>query len=206
MNLKPYLLALISALVLLAAPSHAAKLKPQNLKQLIAESESILSGQVQSVTDGISEQGIPYTEVTIKVNTAAKGQHARNSSYTFRQFGLTQPRTLANGNKMLAVTPEGFPRWHANETVVVFMHEAAGLTGLRTTAGMAQGKFVIQGGKLRNEFNNHGIFSEMEFANGLLSESENKMLTTTGAVDAADFMGLVGKAVSEQWISNGKMK
>lgn len=206
MNLKPYLLALLPALVLLGSPAQAAKLKPQNLKQLISESESILSGQVQSVTDGISDQGIPYTEVTIKVNNAAKGQHEKNSTYTFRQFGLTKPQSNANGTKMLAVSPEGFPRWNTNETVIVFMHKAAKLTGLRTTAGMANGKFVVQGGKVSNEFNNFGVFNDIEFAQGLLSESENTMLKTTGAFSATDFMSLVGKAVSEQWISNGKMK
>ncbi|WP_028763605.1 hypothetical protein [Shewanella colwelliana] len=206
MNFKLYLLALLPALMLLGTPVQAAKLKPQNLKQLITESESILSGQVLSVTDGISEQGVPYTEVTIKVNNAAKGQHDKNSTYTFRQFGLTKPRTNANGNKLLAVSPEGFPRWNANETVIVFMHKAAKLTGLRTTAGMANGKFVIQGSKVSNEFNNFGVFNDIEFAQGLLSESENSMLKATGAVNAADFMSLVGKAVSEQWISNGKMK
>ncbi|WP_338588788.1 hypothetical protein VXM60_11045 [Shewanella khirikhana] len=206
MKLKPHLMALLSALILLVPASHAAKLNPQNLKQLISESESILSGQVQSVTDGVTEQGLPYTQVTIKVNSAAKGKHEKNSLYTFRQFGLTKPRTMANGKQMLAVAPEGFPRWNANETVIVFMHQAAKLTGLRTTAGMANGKFVIQGGKVSNEFHNRGIFDGIEFTQGLLSESENTMLKTSGAVSAADFMSLVGKAVSEQWISNGKMK
>lgn len=203
---KPYLLAMLSAFMLLATPLHAAKLVPQNLKQLITSSESILSGQVQTVTDGISEQGLPYTEVTIKVNTAAKGNHAKNSSYTFRQFGLTKPRVKSDGSQLIAVSPEGFPRWHANETVVVFMYKAAKLTGLRTTAGMTHGKFVIQGGKLSNEFNNFGLFKGIEFSKGLLSESENKMLTTTGELNAADFMSLVGKAVAQDWISNGKMK
>lgn len=206
MNIKPYLLTMLSALMLLASPLQAAKLMPQNLKQLITSSESILSGQVQSVTDGISDHGIPYTEVTIKVNTAAKGNHAKNSVYTFRQFGLTKPRVLANGKQMIAVSPEGFPRWHANETVIVFMHTAAKFTGLRTTAGMAHGKFVIQSGKLSNEFNNYGLFKDIEFSKGLLSESENKMLTVSGALNAADFMSLVGKAVSQDWVSNGKMK
>ncbi|MCL1035823.1 hypothetical protein L2750_01445 [Shewanella submarina] len=206
MNIKPYILALLSVLMLLVPGAYAAKLKPQNLKQLISASESILSGQVQSVTDGISPQGLPFTEVTIKVNSAAKGKHAKDSTYTFRQFGLTEPRMLENGNKMLAVSPEGFPRWHANETVIVFMHEAASLTGLRTTAGMAHGKFTVQGGKVSNEFGNYGIFDNLEFADGALSESENRMLSVAGAYNAADFMSLVGKAVSEQWISNGKMK
>ena len=140
------------------------------------------------------------------MNSAAKGAHSKNSIYTFRQFGLTKPRKQPNGKQLLAVSPEGFPRWHANETVVVFMHKAAKKTGLRTTAGMANGKFVMQGGKLTNEFNNLGIFNGLEFKPGLLTESENNMLKAAGAVNAADFMSLVGKAVSQQWISKGEMK
>ncbi|MGR5238285.1 hypothetical protein [Vibrio alfacsensis] len=206
MKFKPQMVALLSALMLLAPISQAAKLIPQNLKQLISESESILSGQVQNVSDGISEQGIPYTEVTIKVSSAAKGMHAKGSNYTFRQFGLTQPLTLPDGKKMLAVSPEGFPRWNQDEAVIVFMHKAAKLTGLRTTAGMAHGKFNVRGSKVVNEFNNYGIFDNLEFADGVLSLSEQEMLQNPGAYNATDFMGLVGKAVSEQWISNGKMK
>lgn len=206
MNFKPAVLALMSLCVGLAMPLHAAKLAPQNLKQLMNDSESILSGQVLSVTDGTTAQGLPYTEVSIKVNSAAKGAHSKNSVYTFRQFGLTKPKTLSNGTKLLAVSPEGFPRWYPNETVVVFMHKAAKQTGLRTTAGMANGKFVVKGGKLSNEFNNFGIFSGLEFKPGLLTESESKMLKATGAVSAADFMSLVGKAEAQQWVSSGEMK
>jgi hypothetical protein len=107
---------------------------------------------------------------------------------------------------MLAVSPEGFPRWNQDEAVIVFMHKAAKHTGLRTTAGMAHGKFNVRGNKVVNEFNNYGIFENLEFADGALSPSEQAMLQNQGAYNAADFMGLVGKAVSEQWISNGKMK
>ncbi|MBR9787768.1 MAG: hypothetical protein GYB40_07530 [Vibrionaceae bacterium] len=206
MKLRSKMAVLLSALTLFAPIAQAAQLQSQNLKQLIAESESIISGQVQTVTDGISEQGLPYTEVTIKVSDAALGKHAEGSEYTFRQFGLLKPRTLPNGNQMLAVAPEGFPRWNQEEVVVVFMHKAASLTGLRTTAGMAHGKFVIQGGKVVNEFDNQGIFENLEFADGALAPSEQQMVNTEGAYNAVAFMSLLGKAVSEQWISNGKMK
>ncbi len=206
MKLRSKVAMLLSAFALLAPIAQAAQLQSQNLKQLIADSESIISGQVQSVTDGISEQGLPYTEVTIKVGEAALGNHAEGSEYTFRQFGLLKPRTLANGNKMLALSPEGFPRWKQEEVVVVFMHKAASLTGLRSTAGLANGKFVIQGGKVVNEFNNQGIFDNLEFAEGALTQSEKTMVDTHGAYNAPAFMSLLGKAVSEQWISNGKMK
>lgn len=206
MKIRSKMAVLLSAFMLLAPVAQAAKLNPQNLKQLITESESIISGQVQSVTDGISEQGFPYTEVTIKVGESALGNHAEGSEYTFRQFGLLKPRTLPNGNQMLAMAPEGFPRWNQDEVVVVFMHKAASLTGLRSTAGLANGKFVIRGGKIVNEFDNQGIFENLEFAEGALAPSEQQMVNTEGAYNATAFMSLLGKAVSEQWISNGKMK
>ncbi len=206
MKLRSKMAVLLSAFALLAPIVQAAQLQPQNLKQLIADSESIISGQVQNVTDGISEQGFPYTEVTIKVGEAALGNHAEGSEYTFRQFGLLKPRTLPSGNQMLAIAPEGFPRWNQDEVVVVFMHKAASLTGLRTTAGMAHGKFIIQGGKVVNEFDNQGIFDNLEFAEGALTQSEQTMVDTQGAYNAPAFMSLLGKAVSEQWISNGMMK
>ena len=71
---------------------------------------------------------------------------------------------------------------------------------------MANGKFVIQGGKVVNEFDNQGIFENLEFAEGALAPSEQQMVNTEGAYNAVAFMSLLGKAVSEQWISNGKMK
>ncbi|MGY0617314.1 hypothetical protein [Vibrio sp. FJH11] len=206
MKLRSKMAVLLSAFTLLTSVAQAAQLQSQNLKQLIADSESIISGQVQSVTDGISEQGFPYTEVTIKVGEAALGNHAEGSEYTFRQFGLLKPRILPNGNKMIAMTPEGFPRWHQDEVVVVFMHKAASLTGLRSTAGLANGKFILQGGKVVNEFNNQGIFDNLEFAEDTLTQSEQLMVETQGAFNAPEFMSVLGKAVSEQWISNGKMK
>lgn len=206
MKLSSKMAVLLSALMLIAPVAQAAKLQQQNLKQLIADSESIISGQVKSVTDGISEQGFPFTEVIIKVGESALGNHAEGSEYTFRQFGLLKPRTLPNGNQMLAIAPEGFPHWNQDEVVVVFMHKAASLTGLRTTAGMANGKFVIKGSKVVNEFDNQGIFENLEFAEGALAPSEQQMVNTQGAYNAATFMSLLGKAVSEQWISNGKMK
>ncbi|WP_299809375.1 hypothetical protein [uncultured Shewanella sp.] len=198
--------ALLTALILLAPMAQAAKLKSQNLTQLIDSSESIISGQVEKVTDGLTDKGIPYTEVSIKIGSAAKGQHAKNSTYTFRQFGLLKPRVMSNGRQMLAMAPEGFPRWNKGETVIAFMYKSAKQTGLRTTAGMAHGKFNLVNGNVVNEFNNEGIFNDVEFAPGLLTHEEQNMMTNPTAISATFFMSVVGRAVSQQWIDNGKMK
>ena len=199
-------MALAASLLLAAPAAQAMKLKNQNLTQLISESQSIISGTVKSVSDGVAANGMPYTEVTISVGSKAKGDIPVSSDYTFRQFGLLKPRKMANGKTLLAVSPEGFPRWIAGETVVAFMYTPASKTGLQTTAGMAQGKLTMNNGMLANQFNNAGMFDGVEVSNSLLSEDQQNMMTTPGAVNAAQFMDLVGRAVSENWIANGDMK
>ena len=204
---KPMLLGVVSAaLVLAAGLAGAAKLNSQNLTQLIAESESIISGTVKEVFDGIDTNGIPFTQVTITVHSVAKGNAVEQEDYTFRQFGLLKPRTMENGHKLLAVAPDGFASWREGETVVAFMYKPASRTGLQTTAGMAQGKLSLVNGKLINEFNNEGLFEDVQIDSGLLTSEEQNMLTTPGAVDAQAFMGLVSRAVAEGWVENGEMR
>jgi hypothetical protein len=41
---------------------------------------------------------------------------------------------------------------------------------------------------------------------GLLSAKEREMLASKGAVDAATFVGLVGRAVTGNWIATGEMR
>ena len=126
--------ALAAALVLLGAPAaHAMKLKAQNLTQLIADSQSIIAGKVTRVTDGIAANGMPYTEVTISVSDSAKGELRGGTSYTFRQFGLLEPRKLPSGKTLIAVTPEGFPHWVVGEHVIAFMYKPASRTGPQVT-------------------------------------------------------------------------
>ncbi len=194
------------ASVLIAPVASAAKLNNQNLTQLIVQSDSIVSGTVRTVSDGIDAAGIPYTEVTIAIHSVAKGNVKEKVDYTFRQFGLLEPRTMENGHKLLAVAPDGFARWHEGETVVAFLYKPASRTGLQTTAGMAQGKLSQINGKLVNEFNNAGMFDGVEINPNLLSPEQQNMLTTVGAVDAQAFMDLVARAVDEGWIENGEMR
>lgn len=206
-TIRSVLFGLVTAAFVLAAPAaQAMKLMRQNLTQLITESESILSGTVKSVTDGIADNGVPYTEVIISVHSVAKGNVSEKSEYTFRQFGLLEPRTMPNGHKLLAVAPEGFSRWREGETVVVFMHKPASRTGLQTTAGMAQGKLSLVNGRLINDFGNAGMFDGVEIDGTLLNAEEQNMLKTPGAVDADTFMGLVSRAVADGWIDTGEMR
>jgi hypothetical protein len=199
--------ALAATLALLGGPvAHAMKLKPQNLTQLISDSQSIIAGKVTRVTDGIAPNGMPYTEITISVSDSAKGELRGGANYTFRQFGLLEPRKLPNGKTLIAVTPEGFPHWTVGEHVIAFMYKPASRTGLQTTAGLAQGKLNVLNGKLTNEFNNRGLFEGVKIQDGLLSDKERAMVKSQGSVDAATFVGLVGRAVSGNWVQTGEMR
>lgn len=196
----------LAVMLVLSPAAHATKLKQQNLTQLIGQAESIVAGTVRSVSDGLNPNGVPYTEVTIAVGTSAKGKLKAGEDYTFRQFGLLEPRTFPNGRQMLAVSPEGFPRWSEGEYVIAFLYAPASQTGLQTTAGMAQGKLTSINGRLANQFNNLSLFEGVAVNPALLNTKEAAMLEARGAVDTQVFLGLVRRAVTEGWIENGGMK
>ncbi|MGI2258956.1 hypothetical protein [Shewanella sp. GXUN23E] len=198
------LLCLLSSLLL--TPAHATKLKTQNLTSLIRDANSIVIGQVVSVSDGFDEKGLPYTEVTLNVGRALKGKHAENQPYTFRQFGLMKPRANASGTTYLGVTPEGFPRWYQDEAVMVFLYQPAKITGFQTTAGLSQGKLSLAAGKASNSQNNFGLFDDMSFQSVQLTAEEHQLLGSSGPADLQVLTGLIEKAVKQQWIERGVMQ
>ena len=61
-------------------------------------------------------------------------------------------------------------------------------------------------GKVFNESDNRGLFDGVKINDALLGRNERAMLASKGPVDAATFVGLVGRAVSENWITTGKMR
>ena len=83
--------ALLSVVFILAAiwvaPAQASQLVPQNLKQMIDAADMVVTGKVSKVTDGI-DNGIPFTEVTMHVDSSIKREVAANGNYSFRQYGL----------------------------------------------------------------------------------------------------------------------
>lgn len=193
---------------LAALPASAAQLVPQNLSRLIQASDVIVFGQVKNVRDGIDAQGVPYTEVTIAVASSAKQKLARRSIFKFRQFGLLKPRRMADGRTFLGMAPEGFAQWHKDEQVIAFMRKPAALTGLRTTVGLAQGKFTSSGGQASNGQSNQALFSGVEVSPSLLTPAEAKMLRNpaAGPVDTNALLSLVNRAVAGQWIEKGVMR
>jgi hypothetical protein len=187
-------------------PVQASQLVPQNLKQMIKASDLIVSGDVSKVSDGIQD-GVPYTEVTLKVKGSLKHALAKDSSYKFRQYGLLKPRKLADGRYLLPARIEGMPSWKVGENVTTFLNKPASKTGLVTPVGLAQGKFTAGGAKSANSFNNNGLFRGMTVEPGHLRNNEAAMLASqSGAVDTGVLLQLVKRAVDEQWIERGVMK
>jgi hypothetical protein len=187
-------------------PAQASQLIPQNLKQMIEESEVIVTGQISKITDGI-ENGIPFTEVTMKVNSSIKRDMAANSTYSFRQYGLQKPRKLKDGRYLLATRIEGMATWTVGEKVTTFMNKPASRFGMRTPVGMAQGKFTYSGGQAANSFDNRGLFKGMTVDSGVLNAKESAMLAKpAGAVDGDVLINLVKRAVKERWIEKGVMR
>lgn len=192
------------ALALVSQGAFAASVLQQNLMDLIEESNAIMIGTVTSVTDGFTEQGVPYTEVTMDVSESILG--GGQDTYTFRQFGLMEPREI-DGRTYLGTTPDGWPNWNARERVFVFLGSPARLTGLQTTVGLNQGKLRWANGKLANSENNAGMFKNMQVTATSLSSAETAMLQSEGqAIDAEAFVRLVRRAVNENWIARGEMR
>lgn len=190
----------------------AASVAQQNLVDLIEESNAIVVGTVSKVTDGFTDHGVPYTEVTLKVSERILGATATNGdtdgadTYTFRQFGLMKPRTIG-GRTYLGVTPDGWPSWSKREHVLVFMNAPARLTGLQTTVGLNQGKLQWSDGRLRNTENNVGMFQHMKITARDLSKEQTAMVSGQEAkpINAQPFVELVRRAVDENWIAKGVM-
>ncbi|QRO00471.1 hypothetical protein JRI60_16265 [Archangium violaceum] len=204
-NPRRGVLALLTCL-LFSAEAFAASASRRNLVELIQQSDSILVGAVQSVSDGIDARGVPYTEVTLRVDEQLRGKHS-GGTYTFRQFGLRAPRKMPNGRTLMTVTPDGWSRYTKDERVVMFLHAPARLTGLQTTVGLEQGKLRIANDRVLNATDNEGLFDGVRVSPELLKKEEAAMLSKKrGAVDAESFLGLVRRAVRENWVSQGRMK
>jgi len=198
-------LMLVVSLAVLAAGAGVAQansMKKQNLLELMQATDSIVVGTVTKKTDGF-QQGLPYTEITLEVGQSVKGDHG--PSYTFRQFGLIEPRSMGNGKVNLMVTPEGWPTYTEGEKVMLFLHAPASETGFQTTAGLVQGKFAIRGDRIANGTGNDALFDGVQINRKLKPELQDLVNQPAGSYRAEDFLSLVRTAVEENWIENGVM-
>jgi len=191
-----------AVLALSVSVAQANSMKKQNLLELMQATDSIVVGTVAKKTDGF-QQGLPYTEITLDVGQSIKGDHG--STYTFRQFGLIEPRSMGNGKVNLMVTPEGWPTYTEGERVMLFLHAPASETGFRTTAGLIQGKFAIRGERIANGIGNDRLFDGVQIHRKLEPELQDLVNQPGGSYAVEDFLSLVRTAVEENWIENGVM-
>jgi hypothetical protein len=194
----------LAGLALAGTRAMALSLVEQNVVDLLRESDAIVVGTVGKVVDGIDDQGIPYTEVTLKVSESIRG--TLPVDYTFRQFGLLKPRPSADGKRLRMPAPEGFPRYATGEKVLLFLHPQARKTGLRTTAGLIQGKFTLGPGFVANGKDNAGLFRNVHLDSGLVEESDKRLLATqSGAMNPDAFLSFVRRAVRGRWVEAGQL-
>ena len=196
--------AVVSSFLFGTAPdTSATTMLPQNVVDLIDHSERILVGEVVSLHDGFDRNGLPYTEVSIRVDESIRG--ANGGTYTFRQFGLLEPRREADGTTNLMVSPQGWPTFRAAEQVMVFLYRPAPESGLQTTVGLLQGKFSIENGTITNAIGNVNVFHDVEFAGSVLSSEEQRLVRSPRAMPAESFVSMVRRAVEERWVESGRM-
>jgi hypothetical protein len=179
------------------ADLHGSSVLKRNLKELTAIAELIIVGEVVSVIDGL-DGNFPYTEVTIEVSLSIKG--TVSGTYTFRQFGLLKPRDMGNGLTNLNVTPDDWARYQEGQECMLFLYNAAPLTGVRTTVGLNQGAFAITNNSIVNGVDNLDLFENVSVDSEQLTNGEERMLRSKkGALDAQTFISFVDKAVRQGW-------
>jgi hypothetical protein len=175
-----------------------------NIVELLQQSNDIVAGRVDSVSDGIDDHGIPYTEVTLNVSETIRG--SVSGVYKFRQFGLLNPRLTADGKRKMMPAPTGFPKYAPGEDLVLFLRPPAAWTGFRMPAGVTQGKFTIAAGRAENGMGNAGLFQNVELDQALLTDRDKRLLTTaSGPVNPDAFLSFVRRAVQDRWIESGRM-
>lgn len=202
---SPLGLIALAFVALAANRALALSLVEKNVVDLLRESDAIVVGTVASVTDDIDPQGLPYTEVTLKVSESIKGALA--DTYTFRQFGLLKPRPTADGKMLMMPAPEGLPTYAAGERVLLFLAPQARLTGLRTTAGLIQGKFTIGPGSAANGAGNAGLFRNVRLDQGLAEGGDERLLATrSGVLNPDEFLSFLRRAVRGRWVETGRLE
>jgi hypothetical protein len=188
----PALLALLFS----SLATHATTVRPMNIVDLIDHSETIVAGRVESVADGFTSGGMPYTEVTVSVIERFRG--AQGTRFTFRQFGLTAPRTMPDGKVFLGGRPEGWPTWKVGEVSLMFLYQKARVTGFQTTVGLGYGKLGMGNGVALNAYDNVGLFLNVQVDRSKLSAEENRMFDArNGPVNADTLRRFVRRVVNQ---------
>lgn len=188
---------ILLAVIFQSSPGLATTVKPMNIVDLIDNSATIVAGRVERVSDGFTTNGLPYTEVTVRVIDRFRG--ANGNTLTFRQFGLSGPRTMPNGKVYLGGRPEGWPTWKAGEVSLVFLYAKARVTGFQTTVGLGYGKLGMGNGVAVNSFDNAGLFSNVQIDRAKLSADEQKLFDAkNGPVNADALRSFLRRAIDQK--------
>jgi hypothetical protein len=181
----------------LAPPVQATTVKPMNIVDLIDNSATIVAGRVEKVTDGFTAAGLPYTEVTVRVLDRFRG--VSGNSFTFRQFGLSAPRTMPDGKVYLGGRPEGWPVFKTGEVSLLFLYAKGRATGFQTTVGLGYGKLGMGNGVAVNAYDNVGLFSNVQIDRSQLSADEQKMFDAkNGPVNAETLRSFLRRAIDQK--------
>ncbi len=193
----PSLRALLFALLIVPGVA-VAQVVHQNLAALTRLAPDIVQARVIDLRDGIDANNVPYTEVTLEIARTLKGSAQRKLS--FRQFGLRAPRPMPDGRTNVLVTPDGWPTYTVGEDVVLFLYHPAARTGLRTTVGLNQGKFVVRDGRLVNGIDNVGLLDGVALPPARRQRARAVLPAgARGPIEADAFIDLVATAVRERW-------
>ena len=198
---------LVVVALCLGSTAAQAIMLPQklNLVSLIRESNSIVIATVQNVTDGIEENGFPYTEITVGIEEKLRGEFPE-STYTIRQIGLLNPRMTEDGTRMMLAAPEGMPKYAVGERILLFLNPKASVTGFQMPIGIGTGKFTLTVGQAENAYANEGVFSNISLAPGLATDNDRRIFDTpVGAVNSDDLLSLVRRSVQNHWVETCNM-
>ena len=189
--------------LLQTSPSHATTMRTASIVDLIDLADSILIGEIVSIEDGFDSMNLPYSDITMNVVEDLSG--GKTGLRTFRQFGLKEPRQLANGMTALSVTPAGFPIFATEEKVVLFLYKKSPMNSMQTTVGLTQGKFTIDGqGMVSNAIDNTNLFRGVGAQTDRMPESAQKLVKRAGGkIDDATFLSFVREAVEKRWVEEG---
>ena len=186
----------VAGVALCVAPAFGVSADPVNLADMVRESGQIVFGTVAAVTQGLDEDGIPYTQIQLDVDETLRGVDA--GTLTFRQFGLQNQSADSLGRSFFKLTAV-MPRYAEGERVMLFLTPTSAI-GFRTTVGLDQGRFVLGLGTLKNGANNAGLFHDVDLTKVRLDASELLLVSSQqGELDADTFVAFVRRAVRENW-------
>lgn len=198
--------SLVILLLLLSAINavEASQFRMQSLKQLIEQAHIIIYGTVESVTDGISSNGTPFTEITVRMNASVTDNIGMLPKYSFRQFGFINPRKKSGEPSLFAIEPQGLPRWYQGETVIAFLYSPDLKTGFQATVGQEQGKILVVEGKLQADITMTSLLDNVSMDSTKLTLNDSAAFDSRGSVDAEVFMRMIRRFVSKRGAKEGR--